>query len=330
MTTDSSSPKQNNSKQTIIAIAAVVIVLLLGFNVYLLVSKSNQKKELTSQLDESEQLKAELEKQYYDALSELEDMRGSNEELNALIEQQKEELKSQKERIEGLIADSNQLGRARKELKRLNAKVEQYVAEINQLRAENEQLAGTVENLSAERDTLRTNLMSQKATNEELSTAQAALVSEKEAIEAEKARLSKKVDIASVVKVEGIEVTGYKERNSGRLSKKRYAKNIDQLKICFNATENNVTEPGVEEFLVRIIEPGGLTLAVEGLGSGVFTNEQSGDQIRYTQSKETDYSQKAETLCLNWAPGQPFAEGNYTVEIYNKGYLAGTSTFRLK
>merc|ERR1712137_961179 len=89
MTTDSSSPKQDNSRQKLIAIAAVIIVALLGVNAFLIVNsmnKSKANKELTSQLDESEQLKAELEKQYYEALSELEEMRGSNEELNALIE----------------------------------------------------------------------------------------------------------------------------------------------------------------------------------------------------------------------------------------------------
>ena len=333
MTTDSSSPKQDNSRQKLIAIAAVIIVALLGVNAFLIVNsmnKSKANKELTSQLDESEQLKAELEKQYYEALSELEEMRGSNEELNALIEQQKEELKSQKDRIDGLIAKEGQLTKARREMNRLNAKVEQYLAEINQLRAENEQMAGEIEGLNTEKAALSSDLENQRQNYNDLSTAQAALVNEKDAIEAERNQLSKKVDIASVIKVEGIEVTGYKQRKSGRLTKKRYAKNIDQLKICFNASENNVTDAGVEEFLIRIISPGGQTLAVEGLGSGVFTNESNGDQIRYTQAKETDYSNSAETLCANWTPGQAFAEGNYTVEVYNKGYLAGTSTFRLK
>ena len=334
MTTDGSSPtKTDNSKQRMIAIFAVAVVILLGVIAFLAVRNSQNGRtitDLTEERDETVQLKAELEKQYYEALSDLEEMRGSNEELNALIEQQKEELKSQKERIEGLISDNRSLGKARKELKRLNAKVEQYLAEINQLRAEKEQMAGEIQNLNAEKENLSSDLASERMEKEELSTAKAALVSEKEELEKERDVLNKKVNVASVVKVEGIEVTGYKQRKSGKLTKKRYAKNIDQLKICFNATENDVTDAGVEEFLVRIISPGGQTLAVEGLGSGVFTDENNGDQIRYTNSKETDYNNKAETLCTNWAPGQAFAEGNYKVEIYNKGYLAGSSTFRLK
>ncbi|MEM8528886.1 MAG: hypothetical protein AAGG68_29900, partial [Bacteroidota bacterium] len=57
----------DSSKQRLIAISAVVIVLLLGANVFLFMNKTKQdaeNKELTSQLQESDQLKVELEKQY--------------------------------------------------------------------------------------------------------------------------------------------------------------------------------------------------------------------------------------------------------------------------
>ena len=85
--TPTSTPiKKDNSKQRFIAIAAAAIVALLIINAILLVSynkRGTENAQLTSQLDESEQLKAELQEQYYTALSELEEMRGSNEELNA-------------------------------------------------------------------------------------------------------------------------------------------------------------------------------------------------------------------------------------------------------
>ena len=35
-------------------------------------------------------------------------------------------------------------------------------------------------------------------------------------------------------------------------------------------------------------------------------------------------------VCGAWQPGQNFAKGKYTVEIYNKGYLVGTGAFNLK
>ena len=339
MTTTSSgsssspSPKQDNSKQKLIAVSAVIIFLLLATVIGLAVrlnNVGNTKAALSTQLDESEQLKAELEKQYYEALSELEEMRGSNEELNALIESQKEELKTQKDEIASLIAKKRDYDRVRRKMNELNQQVEQYVAEINQLREENELLTTKNTELNDQNQTLSTNLETERVNNQELTTAKAALVSEKEELTKTNENLSRKVNIASVIKVESIEVTGIKIKKSGKAVKKKYAKNIDQLKVCFNTTANNVVDPGLEQFVIRIVNPLGETLAVEELGSGVFTNSQNGDQIRYTSIKEEEYNQDANTLCTSWAPNQPFQKGEYTIEVFNKGFLAGTNTFKLK
>lgn len=328
-----SNPKPDNSRQRLIAIAAVIIVALLVVNAFLLISynkRGNVNAELTSQLDESEQLQAELEKQYYDALSELEEMRGSNEELNALIEQQKDDLKSQKEKISGLIRNKKDFDKARRELKKMTAQVEGYIAEINQLREENEVLVTRTGQLTEQNESLSTDLQVQRIANDELTTSQATLVSEKETLASEKEMLARKINIASVVKVDDLEVTGLKSRQSGKAIKKKYAKNIDQLQICFYTSENEVADPGLESFFVRIISPLGETLAIEELGSGIFINSANGDQIRYTKMKEYEYNQDVANLCLSWIPNQPFQQGNYEVEIYNKGYLAGSTNFTLK
>lgn len=320
--------QQNFKIGAIIAIA--VLAILCAVLVFNLVSKNKTNDSLTYELNESEQLKAELEKQYYEALSELEELRGSNEELNALIESQKTELKESKDRIDGLLRDSRNLKKARQEMKGLTAQVEQYLAEINQLREENQMLTARTVELSAENNSLNTNLDSARVRNMELSSAKAALTSEKETLEADRAYLAKKVNIASVIKVGSVEVQGLKSRSSGKAVTRKTAKNIDQLQVCFEASSNQVTESGVEEFFIRIINPLGETMAVEELGSGIFTNNASGEQIRYTKIKDTDYDNDAQNLCMIWAPNQPFQAGNYNVEVYNKGYLAGSSSFKLR
>lgn len=346
MATSSSSPQQNpkpnpapkpdsdNSKQRIIAIAAVVIIALLGVNIFLLVNRAKQSRvnqELTTTLTETEELKADLEKQYYEALSELEEMRGSNEELNALIETQKEKLTDSKNQIEALLRDKRNLVAARQKLNELNAQVEQYVAEINQLRAENEQLASTNTQLSQAKDSLSTALSSSQMTNQELSEARASLVSEKEQLVSENTNLSRKVTRASVIDVQEIDVTGLKIRNNGKRASKRNAEKIDELEVCFNTTMNEVTEPGVEEFYVRIINPRGETMAIDEMGAGILKNAETGEEVRYTFTKEVEYNYDSDTYCIVWAPtNYDFQEGVYTVEIYNKGHLAGSSNFELR
>lgn len=327
-------PVKSNDNQQSFKIAAIVTIAVLALVciglVISLVNKGKTADKLSYELNETEELKAELEKQYYEALSEMEELRGSNEELNSLIEAQKTDLKDAKDRIDVLLRDSRNLAQARKEIQGLNAKVQQYLAEINQLRQENQELTARTTELSQENYQLTTNLDSARMRNMELSSARAALTSEKEAIEADRARLSKKVNIASVVKVINVEAEGLKIRSNGKAASRRSAKNIDQLQVCFNTTSNQVAERGTEKFLVRIINPLGETLAVESMGSGVFTDSGNGEQIRYTTYKDVDYDRDEQRICLVWSPSQAFQEGNYEVEIYNKGYLAGTTSFQLK
>ena len=191
------------------------------------------------------------------------------------------------------------------------------------LTAENSQLSENNQMLSK-------NLEEQQMTNAELSSERAVLVSEKEKLEAVREQLSRKVDIASVIKVNDVEVTGLKTKKSGKDVKRSNADNIDKLQVCFNTSVNDVAETGTELFFVRIINPLGETLAIEEMGSGVLTNNANNEQFLYTQAKEIDYTGTVENLCTIWAPNQPLQEGNYEIEIYNKGYLAGTTSFRLK
>lgn len=327
----SSSPKPSNNNT--IAIAAVIIVALLGLSAFLGVRNfqlNNTKKELTTDFEKTEELKVELEKQYYEALSELEEMRGSNEELNALIEQQQEELKTQKDKIDGLLGDSRNYRAARKEMANLKSQVEQYVAEINQLREENELLSANNTQLTEQNQTLNSDLEAERMTSAQLTSERAILVSEKETLETERAQLAKKVDIASVIKVENIDAAGYKLRKSGKPVKKSNAKNVERIIVQFNTTENAVTETGTEFFHVRIINPLGETIAMEELGSGIFTNSATGEQIRYTMTAETEFNGTGDAVSIAWNPGQAFTKGNYEVEVYNKGYLAGSTSFQLK
>ena len=323
----------NNSKQKLIAIAAVVIILLLGINAFLLINNMKQKstiEEQTQELGEAEQLKVELEKQYYEALSELEEMRGSNEELNDLIEKQKAELEESRDRIAKLIRNGKDLNRVRAEIKNMTIQLDQYKGEIAQLKEQNQVLVAKTSQLEEEKSVLENTLRESQQANEELNTARVELVTQNEELISDNTDLSKKVDIASVVEVENIAVTGFKSKKNGKAVSKKYAKNIDHLKVCFNTTINLVAEPATEQFFVRIINPLGETLAVEELGSGVTTNEMSQEQIRFTQIKEYDYNRDEKTLCMIWQPNLPFQKGNYEVEIYNKGYLSGKGSFQLK
>jgi len=327
-----------DSKQKFIAISAIIIIALLGVNAYLWYNKYQQDAEISKQaqeLEEAEQLRTDLEKEYYEALSELEEMRGSNEGLNALIDQQKIELKEQKDKIAGLIrkgkSSRSELEKARQSLTDMRAQLDGYITEINQLKEDKQLLSEENVRLSEERSALQEEVSVQKQVNDDLTTAKAALVSEKEQLEGTNAQLSKKVNIASVIKMKDIEVKGQKVRGNGKVVGKSSAKRVDRLQVCFTTSENNVTDAGTEKFYVRILNPIGETLAVEAMGSGVMTNEATGEEMRFTLATDMEYENAEAERCVIWQPtNASFMKGVYEVEIYNKGNLAGKSSVKLK
>ncbi|WP_020538854.1 hypothetical protein [Lewinella cohaerens] len=342
MTTNTSSPtptptplppKQDSSKQRLIAIAAVVIVVLLAVNAWLLFKYTQADKAqetLTTQLDESTKLQEELNDQYYEAKAELESMRSNNEELNAMIEQQQQELLASKDRIASMIRKGGDGSAARAEINQLKQQLNGYVAELNQLREQNALLTDENQQLAEQRDNLQTDLSSTRQTNESLNQERALLVSEKQQLASTNSSLSRKVSQASTIKVAGLEAVGQKIRRSGKPVTRQDANNVERISVSFVTTVNEITEPGTEEFVVRIINPQGETLAMEQMGSGVFTNQGTGEAMRYTLKDDISYDRNENALQFIWNPGQQFASGNYKIEIYNKGFLAGSTTMRLK
>jgi myosin heavy subunit len=323
----------SSSSQRLKAIATVFIIALLGLNGYLMYSKINQDKLIKKQnaeLIESEKLQTDLEKEYYQALSDLEELRGDNTEANSMIESLKEDLKGQKERISALVLTEKNYQKAREELGRLKASASRYLEEIKTLKQENEALSQTNLVLSEEKKILTTEITKERQVNDDLMTARATLTSEKEILEAEKMQLAEKVSIASVIKTSEIRVEPFKLKTSGKESIKKRAKAIDGLKICFSTLDNDVVSAGRESFFIRIINPLGETMAVESLGSGVMKLSDSGEDVRYSTIKLLDYENAPSNECVNWQPDIEFQSGNYTVELYNKGHLVGSSNFALK
>ena len=326
-----------DSRQRLTAIGAVAIVALLGIVAFLMFQNVNNNATISQQtveIDEAEKLKLELEKQYYASLSELEEMRGNNEELNALIDQQKVELKEQKDKIARYIrqgkSTKNDLAKAREEMSVLRVQVDGYISENNKLRADNEILVQQNGELNAAKVSLEGEVASARVMNEELVTARAALVSQKESLESQNASLSDKVNIASVVKVISVKGEGFKIRKSGKVKGKNKASAVDRIRVCFDATDNAVVEGGLEKFYVRIIDPTGVTLAVEDLGSGVLTSNVKNEEIRSTKVKEIDYNNETTEACMLWEPNTEFQQGVYNIEVFNKGFMAGKGSFELK
>ncbi len=321
--------KSNNSKN-LTTIMGVAIAALLGLCLFLLVSKNKTQSTLdatATELQEQKTAFSELDLKYNEAVTQLEQQKGSNAELNAKIDEQIKQLDAQKGQIETLIREKRDYKSA---MARFEKQKQEYLVQIEDLKRQVGELTTSNQSLTQEKQQLTSSLTETQGKLQEESTAKAALISEKTALETERAQLSKKVDIASAIRVKNIEVKAVDVRSSGKERSKSRAKKVDKLNVCFLTEPNEVVPAGEETFYLRIVDPTGAPLAIESLGSGVANDKRSEAEFRYTTTATCNYQNGETQVCGAWQPGQNFVKGKYAVEIYNKGYLVGTGAFNLK
>ncbi len=321
------------SNSNVKALVIIALLGLFGLNVYQFVNNSNLQKDNLAKENELVQLedaKAKLDKEYQQAISDLNDMKTNNEELNRVIDSQKEELRIQKEKIGSLLTDSRNLTIARREMDALKTKTQEYIAEINRLKSENEQLAATNTGLQQEKANLTQQVESKNAENQQLSQAKESLSTEKESIAKEKENLSRRYNRATAIPVNKIDAEAYKEREGKKAKSVSKSAETDYVEVCFKTTINKNTEAGTEKFYIRIISPTGETQSIESEGSGIIRNDLNGETIKYSTSVTTPYANDEKKICGKFKNPGGFSAGVYTIEIFNKGYLVGTSTIKLK
>lgn len=285
--------------------------------------KRNQLTQAYNQLNEVHTLYAALDNEYEAAKEELDYHIGVSKEMNQLIDLQKSELEAQRKDISKLIGNHTQLDKARSELNDLHAQIKTYLMEIDLLQNEKVSLTDTYKEISAQKAELFSQLSNQLLVNQQLSSARTVLVGQRE-------DLSRKVQIGSVVKVDNIQVKGMKVRSNGIKKEKKASRQVDELKVCFTAMANDLVTPGIETFFVRIVNPMGETLAIEELGSGYLTLNETGENVRITNGTAVKYQNEEQEVCLFWSPNLSFISGTYQIEIYNQGYLSGSESFELK
>ncbi len=310
------------------------MVALAGTNIATWIGLGNKTTEVQTakvEIKKEEDLNTQLTQQYNDAQASLEGMKGSNKQLNELIDKQKSELGAQRDKIGKLINVQKDLSGARAEMARMKATTQGYMEQIAKLETDKKQLGEQVTVLTTDKTNLQNNLTQVSAEKEQVITQKTAIETEKAKIEQERTLLAKKTEIGSVVHITNLKTTGYHVRESGKEKERTHAGNIDRFKWCFDALENHVTDGGQETFYMRIIDPTGVAISTTSGGGGVLKLS-DGKDIQYTTTKVVDFKNDTENVCMSWdAKGNAnLVKGKYTIEIYNKGYIAGKSEFDLK
>ena len=300
-----------------------LIALLLGGLVFTSLKLKKQKETIVvteKQRDDVTSLKAELDKKYNESLQEIESYRAENAGLDSLLEIKKQELIQKKAKVDALLAQISTLKSGDASKSKLLADAQTMLQQMESDKA----------HLQSSIDSLVTVNKSLSETNEKITTQLSETTQKKQALDDENQKMKDRIDKASILSTANIQSTPIRITKKGKEDEVKKAKDAEKLRVCFDLIQNKIAPTGQTDVQVRIINPDGTTIQLQNLGSGTLTDATTGNDIPYTYTISPDYQNETKTVCSYWSQTFKFVAGKYSVEVYQKGFLIGQSSFVMK
>jgi hypothetical protein len=283
--------------------------------------KTAAEQYLAEQLAISEQYD-QLTEDFNQLTEEFEAIKAENAELDSELQAKIAEIEAEKERVASMIRrGGRELNEAKALIAELQSEKEELLAAIEVLKEENAAL-------QAEKEALAMDLAEEKKKNEELTEDNRVLTVNLEEVTEERDELIPIANYGQVIEVNEVEAQAVRVKKNGK-EKKARSKSAEKLKLCFQMEENPVAEIGEQDYLIRIITPEGSTLYQEESGSGTFTSLESGTELKYTSEAVVDFRNEVKNVCWYWGQTTEYQKGEYTAEVYHRGYKVGTEKFSL-
>ncbi len=288
-----------NSKVLLIAfIITAILVLLLGG---LLFHNNQQISALNEVMDMEKQ---ELTQQYQElAFNFYDSLKTDNDSLNNLVIKQKEKISQYIEEIKLLkFSNASKIREYKKELETMRVVLREYIIKVDSLNQINIKL--TAEN---------------QTYIEKLGQTQQSV----KILEVEKAKLIKKVDLASKLDTKNLISAGLNPRENETKKASRVAK----IQVSFTIAKNISAPIGERTLYLRVSDPNGKLLTDSE--SNTFRFE--GKDIGYSSLKTFEYGgeELQMTLFYNTLEGG-LSEGKYNLDIFADGNNIGSTTLVLK
>lgn len=313
----------SNSNKKLHAMYIVLIALLIGGLVYTNVKLKKSKETIVvteKQRDDVSVLKAELDKKYTESLQEIESYRAENAGLDSLLKVKEQELSAKKAKIDALLGQISSLKSGDASKSKLLADAQALIA---QMESDKMRLQTSIDSLVTENKALY--MQRDSITGELTNTLQ-----RKQQLDDENQKMKDRIDKASILSTANIQSTPIRMTKKGKEDEVSKAKDAEKLRVCFDLIQNKIAPSGQTQIEVRIISPDGTTIQMQNLGSGTLQDATTGNEIPFTYSISPDYQNETKTVCSYWAQTFKFAPGKYSVEVYEKGFLIGQSSFMMK
>jgi myosin heavy subunit len=301
--------KGKNYKNAIIAVLAIGLVAVSGYLVYAKNQSTETIKVKETQIATVSAEKSEVQNSFDASLARLDSMSTVNTGLQSQLEEKNSEIAKTKTEIRSILnkknATSSELARAKTLIASLNEKIASMEMEVARLTEENQMLNNDKVVLTQEKEKLTQDLTATTVVKQEL---------------------EKKVDVASTLNASNIVITPINVKKSGKEKVSTTAKRVDKFLVSFDVS-NRIVQPGTTDVYVLVIGPDGKAI---NTGAETFTARETGD-MAYTAKLPVDLeTAKKKNVEFAFIPGTDFKKGNYTVQIYQNGFLIGESTRELK
>lgn len=301
--------KANNYKNAVIGVLAAGLVAVSGYAIY---SKNDSSKTIQQQettIAKVSTEKSDVQANFDASLARLDSMQSANTGLEGKLTEKNNEIAKVKAEIRSILNKKNataaELSRAKTLIASLNDKISSMEADIAQLKQDNQLLTNDNVVLKQEKETLTKDLT---ATTEV------------------KQALEKKVDIASTLNASNIVITPINVKSNGKEKVSTTAKRVDKFVVSFDV-DNRIIQPGTTDVYVVVLGPDGKAI---NTSTETFTTR---DEVAmpFTAKMPVDLeTAKKKNVEFAFVPGNTFVQGNYTVQIYQNGFLIGQGTKELK
>ncbi len=296
-------------------ILVLLLLLINGGLFYSTFQNKEKNNKLTEQKEEADRMIQDLNAEVNDYLLRLETYRTDNEDLIGIRDSLKQVVLGKQKEIQKALHDKNfttaKLDEIKAMLKDAQLQIDALKADKNRYIARLDSVSNKLEELQFNYDTL----------NQRYSQTAA----QSKSFKSERDSIASLGSILQAVNVTGIGIRGKK---SGEETDAPRAKRAEAIKVCFDLLENRLLEKGSQTLYLKIVGPGGLTLAQ---GENVFINRENGQESMYSNRFTFEFlNDPAQRFCTYWEQSAEFTPGKYKAEIFHKGYQIGTADFELK
>lgn len=286
----------------------ITIGILLAIIAVLAWMLINQKKEVDTQVKNSDSLQIELQGQLDSLLAEHERVKVSYGDLSNSLSERDSIINLKANEIKQLLGTKSELAVVKRKLAQLQEITQVYEHQIDSLFTVNRKL-------KAENEQIKTdyNLEQQKSNN---------LTKDKEA-------LNEKITGAAVLKAYKISAVAYKSRGVDKDKETDKAARADKIKVCFTVSENKLVSPGYKRFFVRIARPDNVILT----RGPAYTFQFLGQTLQFSTMETLNYEGDAADVCTYFerpvnTPEMP--KGRYYVNVFTEDREIGQTSFELK